>query len=292
MTVLTLISNVCDVLGLKRPTVLAGSSDKTIRRLLQAYYRANQEARRRYSWPQFTRRGTITLSTGVESYALPGDFHRFIPETGWDTNLDWNLWGPMSPQEWSYIKEGLISYMGPRQQFRVKGRTSQQFFVNPVPGASGNVLAFEYVSKSYVKPVAWAANTAYNVLGTTTAIVENNDIYYELVSGTTSGVTAPTHTSGDASDGGITWRVYNSPVETVSSNSDQVLLDDALLQVGTEYHFLEMSSFDYSARKADWETALPVAYAQAKSSRTLFICGTTDIGLITESNIPDTGYGA
>jgi hypothetical protein len=76
----------------------------------------------------------------------------------------------------------------------------------------------------------WITNTAY-LIGD---IVSNSGIYYTAKTSGTSGLTAPVHTSGDVSDGTVTWSFtevpqYNRGVYTPAQGGDE-----AKLAVGLE----------------------------------------------------------
>lgn len=82
-------------------------------------------------------------------YNLPTDFDRVVHRTQWDKTNHWEMSGPQSPQQWQYLKGGIVS-AGPRLRYRIIGDTFQVW----PPPPDNATLGFEYVSKAW----ATAAN--------------------------------------------------------------------------------------------------------------------------------------
>lgn len=87
--------------------------------------------------------------TGQDNYPLPDDLSAIIVQTYWDRAFRWQLLGPLDAQEWQVLKSG-ISPTGPRRRFRLMNNL---FYIDPVPGETGNVEVFEYYSNN------WAQNS-------------------------------------------------------------------------------------------------------------------------------------
>jgi hypothetical protein len=106
---------------------------------------------KRRVWRRLFREHTITTVADIGSYDLPADFARPINQTEWDRSNRWPMIGPESPQQWQWLKSGILS-TGPRERFRLVGNTLE---IWPVPTAtstpSANLdLSFYYVSKYWV----------------------------------------------------------------------------------------------------------------------------------------------
>ena len=86
-----------------------------------------------------------TMAFGQESYPMPSDYDYMIDETQWDRGFRWQLFGPLTPQEWQVLKSGL-SPTGPRRRWRLM---NNQFYLDPIPYDS-NLLVFEYYSANAV----------------------------------------------------------------------------------------------------------------------------------------------
>lgn len=106
---------------------------------------------------------TVSMILGQDAYSLPNDFAYFQQLTWWDRTYRWQMFGPLTAQEWQVLKSGL-SPVGPRRFFRIMGN---KFFIHPAPSVSGNTLVFEYFSNAWCQSLAgtaqttWAADTDY-----------------------------------------------------------------------------------------------------------------------------------
>lgn len=105
----------------------------------------------------------IAMVLGQDAYSLPNDFAYFQQLTWWDRNYRWQMFGPLTAQEWQVLKSGL-SPVGPRRFFRIMGNN---FFIHPAPSVSGSTLVFEYFSNAWCQSVSgtaqstWTADTDY-----------------------------------------------------------------------------------------------------------------------------------
>jgi hypothetical protein len=107
--------------------------------------------------PATVSNSNVTMAFGQESYSLPSDYDYMIEETAWDRGYRWQLYGPLTPQEWQVLKSGL-SPTGPRRRWRLMGGL---FYLDPIPYDS-NLLVFEYYSVNF----ATAADTTAKALFT------------------------------------------------------------------------------------------------------------------------------
>lgn len=171
MSLLTIVQNVMLEIGLPKPATAFTSDDKSVRQIIAL---ANREGNELYSyndWAVLQKRSTITLVAGQSVYNLPADFGRIINRTLWDTSNRWQGWGPMSPQEWEFIKSG-ITNVTIRVRWRIWGVGGNTLTIDPVPGVgdAGRVLAYEYISKNWCQSSggtgqsAWAADTDTGIL--------------------------------------------------------------------------------------------------------------------------------
>jgi hypothetical protein len=161
---LQLMQAVCDEVGIPSPTLIVSSQDQQIRQLLAL---SNREGREQASapggWPQLRGEQSIPLVNGQAAYDFPSDFDSYIPDTMWDRDMRWPVAGPLTPQEWQFVKSGLINAQ-PWMRFRVM---AGQVFFDPTPTSTtaGQTVTIEYLSNAWCQSnggmpqSAWGADT-------------------------------------------------------------------------------------------------------------------------------------
>jgi hypothetical protein len=99
-------------------------------------------------WTQLTQFYSFVSVQDQAAYPLPAGFGFLINQTGWNRTNRLPLLGPLSPQEWEYLKAILVNVV-----FTVLFRPlQQQLFLFPdtnTPG--GYTIAFEYISRYWVQ---------------------------------------------------------------------------------------------------------------------------------------------
>lgn len=108
----------------------------------------------------------VCTSTGVgiainfckTKYAFPSDYDRPINKTQWDKSKHWEMLGPVTAQQWEFLKSGYIS-TGPRVSYRVLGGTFQIW----PPIASNEYLGFEYMSNNWAYSTTGVAKSSFTV---------------------------------------------------------------------------------------------------------------------------------
>jgi hypothetical protein len=99
-----------------------------------------------------TASGSATLTFALDTYDVPADFRSFISRTFWDRSRQWELIGPMSPQEDQWMRSGIVA-TGPRRRFRKIGRGRAVFRIWPPPTDldSPATLGYEYTSEYWAQ---------------------------------------------------------------------------------------------------------------------------------------------
>jgi hypothetical protein len=288
MSVLTLIQNTVNELGLPKVSSVVSSSGALERQLLAIMERVGKDLRSEYNWPELSREKTITLVDAQDSYAFPADFDHHIFRTHWDRTNQWELVGPLSPQEWQWRQSG-ISQVAPRREYRVKGVGDRQFHIFPTPdsGDAGEIIAFEYQSKNWVRPRTWAESQSYSAEGYTF----NNGNYYQTTNGGTTGSTAPTHTTGTVSDGGVDWTFFDGLYEKPLEDSDILLIDEDLIGRGVQWQFMQQKGLQWEVKYEQYQKLLLREVSALKSARTLSFNRRRNNLFITPRSVPDTGFG-
>lgn len=167
--VLWIIRQTMMEMGLPAPAEAVASQDDIVQQLVALLNRAGNELVLGYPWEQLDKEHTFVTTEGQSEYPLPSDWAYFLDQTQWDRTNHWPLLGPKTPQEWQWLKGGLLS-SGPRIRYRVwKG----QFNVFPTPGVATQPdpnntgvyapwsIAMEYISNAWLQD-ATVANTFYS----------------------------------------------------------------------------------------------------------------------------------
>lgn len=151
-SILTLVNNGLKSEGLPALSsgLYAGTEDAALI-LQQKANEANNELCREYEWPQLIKEGTITLATSDAVYDLPSDFDSWVFNTTYNTNDNWALGGPMSPQEYQARQYNYVSYLN-RQRYIVLGYTQANVTISPTPDSAdnGKTIKFFYLSSNRV----------------------------------------------------------------------------------------------------------------------------------------------
>ena len=166
MTLVSIASNAAAVLGLPRPATVAANADRTVRTLHALLNRAGRGlARKRNTWgggwAVLEREHAFATVAGRADYELPADFGALIAETAWDRAASRPLSGPQSPRAWQRARAGFPAPSAPGRRYRIRragsAGASRRFFVQPTPAATGEELAFEYLSRDWVVDAAGTA---------------------------------------------------------------------------------------------------------------------------------------
>lgn len=206
-------------------SIVVGSVDQTT---VQLYAIANNIIKRMneaYEWPHLFKQATIT-GTGGSTYALPEDLSTYHFDSFWNQSTHWRIFGPLSESDYATIQGyGLVAY--PYGQMQLRGLTDSELYIYPSL-ATGELAVFEYAAARYVRPRKWAAGVIY----TAGSYTFNNGNYYQTTAGGTTGATAPTHTTGTQSDGGVSWTYYAGKYETFLADTDEPLISQIVLEQG------------------------------------------------------------
>lgn len=113
-------------------------------RLLKSCGRELVQAR---NWTYLRKEHTFTTVQGTSAYDLPTDFFRMYDQSGWNRTNRLPLGGPLSPQEWQYLKARLVGVV-----FTVLIRPMNgQMYLYPDTNTPGDyTIAYEYGSRYWV----------------------------------------------------------------------------------------------------------------------------------------------
>jgi hypothetical protein len=270
MSLKTIVTNVANEAGYTVDSNIISSTDVTTKQLKAIASRVSREMAYAYPWPQMYASASITIQSGVASYPLPSAFSWYHYETFWNSSTRWRILGPMSPQEYAELR-GYGLNVTVYQRFQIKGIGNNQLFISPTPPSqnNGNVIIFEYIAERSVKPADWASGTTFAA----SAYTFNDGNYYVTTAGGVSGSTAPTHTSGSASDGGVTWTYYNGPYNDFLADTDQSVFNEKTLELGVLERFAEIHGLDTIQPR--FLAKLDEDYSKKQHSKILYAGGHT-----------------
>jgi hypothetical protein len=102
------------------------------------------------NWTHLRKEHLFTTVQGVSAYVLPDDFHNMYDQTWWNRTNRLPLGGPLSPQEWQFLKSRLAGVV-----FTVLFRPMEgQIVLYPDTNTPGGYdIAFEYHSSYWTTPI-------------------------------------------------------------------------------------------------------------------------------------------
>jgi hypothetical protein len=265
MTLSTVVQNVANEAGYTVDTAVINSSETTTKQLRTMVQRVNREMAEKYLWPQLFASGSFTTVAGQAAYQLPAAFSYNHYNTFWNSSTRWRLLGPMTEQEYAEILGyGLNTTV--YQRFQIRGMSNSQLLMSPTPDTSGQIIIFEYVAERFVRPATWVTATLYAA----NAYTFYNGNYYQTTGGGTSGGTPPTHTSGSASDGGVTWTYYSGSYPEFLADSDVSLFNEKTLEQGVLERFAEIHGLTVVPR---FDADLNEEFSRANPGKILYTGG-------------------
>jgi len=119
---------------------------------------------------------TVTLTFSKVRFAFPTDFDRPVDRTHWDTSQRWEMLGPETMQQMSWLKSGYIS-TGPRLRYISFGN----FFQIWPPQGVSKWLQFDYISKYWVYATGGTATTKQTFTVDTDVCIFPDAMMYALI---------------------------------------------------------------------------------------------------------------
>src|SRR6516164_8881133 len=118
MSLLTIVQNACDEIGIVKPTTVIGNSVQIVLSLQALANREVERLARSFAWQKLIRTFTITTSSPTLTYPPPSDLDRVRSQTFWDKTALQPMIGPISDELMALIKNGgMITSIPPRWQF-------------------------------------------------------------------------------------------------------------------------------------------------------------------------------
>lgn len=180
MSILSLIKDLCDELGLPRPSAVVGATGDTERQLIALAKTEGRELSVRYAWECLTQEATFTTTATESQGAIDSIITNvsatqvmryIINDTIWNRTQQRPVLGPRAPRDWQALKASNVT--GPYSEYRIRGGL---LYFMPVP-AAGETCAFEYVSRCWVVNAAGTAYAETFALDTDEVLLDN-DLFY------------------------------------------------------------------------------------------------------------------
>ncbi len=169
MTLLTIVEDVAEDLGMTIPTTVVGNTDKKIIQILQLAQREGKALAHRYSWEACLVEATFTQVAaalqGVAKTILGSDFKSIIDDSMWNRTTQLPVLGPLSARDWQALQAFPVT--GPYPQFRIQRGS---IYFSPVPGNATDTIACEYKSANWCEAsggtdqAKWLADTDVGLL--------------------------------------------------------------------------------------------------------------------------------
>jgi hypothetical protein len=231
MSLLTIIQDTTDRLGIIRPSSVVGSSDPQVRQLLALANQEGKELARRHTWTALINETTFTATaTAAQSGAIPSDYDRMIAGSFWNRTQDRQVRGPVSAQLWQRLQTGLTTLAD--DAFRIRGSS---LLMTPTPTA-GDSMAFEYVS------VYWCSNADGSTERAAWAADDDVGLLNEELMGL-----------------GVVWRFlrakgfdYSEPFRTYEEQVVRLAAEDGVMETLSMGGYAETGVYDPSMAEASW----------------------------------------
>lgn len=160
MTLLSIVQDGALSLGLTKPLVVINSTDQQTQELLAALNNEGQALTRMTPiLPQLMRRGSwTTLASDLQGpldTIAPG-YRYTTHDTLWDRTMMWPIVGPLTPQQWEFLKARAVQ--GPNYSYRIMiddSTNKNSLYLIPSPPA-GETFYMEYVSMNWVSDASGA----------------------------------------------------------------------------------------------------------------------------------------
>lgn len=253
------------------PTALYGSTDPATMQWVELLYAVLEELRQAKCWTVQKRKYTFNTEASRSKYPLPLDYYSPIVGTHFNDSADQELIGSIGDAQAAYYLEG-GNTPGYDYYYRIFGWDGEnvlteggQLQLFPTP-ASAQEISFEYLSRNTLLPKQWAALTAYTIVD---YVHINGNIYKCTSNGTSSAADPPsgTATSGIV-DGTAQWGYRTTPIEQIAADTDLVIFDYDLVQLGLRAYWLQEKKGELAATAlAEFRSRIEKAKARFEGNK-------------------------
>jgi hypothetical protein len=157
-TLLDIVQQACNEVLIPAPSSVINSTDEFAMGMLAMAQASGRDLVRRFEWGALVTLATIPTVAGQGDYTLPTDYYRMVDDTAWDQSTHWFVGGPLSPAADRYLRDSVIGASTVYRSFRMLGRKIR---ITPTPPDASGIIAFEYLSKSWITTAAGVAATNF-----------------------------------------------------------------------------------------------------------------------------------
>ena len=163
MSLLTIIQDASDQIGLPRPNSVVATTNAQVRQLLRFANVEGRDLSRRYDWQALMKQATHTTlaaeNQGAIATIASDGFRSMVDNSLWNQSQLEQIAGPIDAADWQALQATVTS--SPYYDYRIEGG---DLYLYPAPPA-GDTLGFAYVSKHWCEDSGgtgqeeWAADT-------------------------------------------------------------------------------------------------------------------------------------
>jgi hypothetical protein len=300
LSLLSIVSNAANNVGIPAPTSIFGNTDAGAVRLLQLARRAAKNLSTRTNWTSLIVEH-VFVASGSTTFALPADFDRMIGDTLWDRSRFWRMRGAMTPQQWQMYKSTLFGRSSIERRWRIRMTSGDAagaaavFEIDPAISTTdtSSTFVFEYVSSNWCRSATTFSLEAVVISAGGSAYVAGNTL---TLAGGTFTAAAQLLVTGVSSTGAITAAqvsvpgTYTVPPSSPASvtggagsgatfainaatfpgktqadwaaDTDVSLLDEDLLELGVIWRLQQRLGLAYLEEKDEYERQVDQAVAR------------------------------
>lgn len=157
MTLLTVVRNASDRIGVPRPDEVAMSTDQQVRQMMALANQEGRELARSHDWQALVKQHTfVTVDAEAQPDAVPDDWDKFIPDSFFNRSQMLPLVGPITPQEW----QAIIALPAVFTFYLLYRQRDGAFLITPSVPAD-QTIAYEYRSKNWCESAGGTPQSQY-----------------------------------------------------------------------------------------------------------------------------------
>lgn len=142
-----ILNRVAAEVGLAPVTDPYSSQDASFVQMQYLLNTACEELMQAYPWELLVREHQITTSSSDSgAYDLPSDFGYMLNQTGWERSNNVPLGGPLSAEDWTYLKGRNLAQSTLYASFRI---AAGEFNIYPSPPPDALDINFEYITTKW-----------------------------------------------------------------------------------------------------------------------------------------------